>query len=200
MGGGKAWGARQRGWKKRHLGVDGSGVIVAQVLTDAAVDDAKTGVGLIEDTAGNIASVTADAAYDTIAIYKAARARGAKVVVPPIRTAKVTRRVSRSAARDWTIREVGRIGRRQWRKESGYHRQGRVENTFFRYKGIIGDRLRTRHADAQQTETMMACNILNRMVRIGMPVSRAVKIRVSYGWGISRLIVDSCTNAALILH
>ena len=27
---------------------------------------------------------------------------------------------------------------------AGYHRQGRVENTFFRYKSIIGDGLRAR--------------------------------------------------------
>ncbi len=165
----------KRGWKKLHLGVDGNGVIVAQVLTEPAADDAKTGLRLIEDTSGNIASVTADAAYDTIAIYEAARARGAKVVVPPIRTAKVTRRGPRSAARDRTIGEVGRIGRRQWKKESGYHRQGRVENTFFRYKGIIGDRLRARHGDAQQTEIVIACNILNRIVNIGMPVSGAAE-------------------------
>jgi hypothetical protein len=98
----------KRGWKKLHLGVD----------------DAKTGLRLIEDTIGNIASVTADAAYDTIAIYEAARARGAKVVIPPIRTAKVTRRGPRSSARDRTIVEVARIGRRQWQKESGYHLQG----------------------------------------------------------------------------
>ncbi|MFT4572350.1 MAG: hypothetical protein ACI91F_003250, partial [Candidatus Binatia bacterium] len=38
----------KRGWKKLHLGVDGNGVIVAQVLTDAAADDAKTGLHLIE--------------------------------------------------------------------------------------------------------------------------------------------------------
>ncbi|MFT4571125.1 MAG: hypothetical protein ACI91F_002005, partial [Candidatus Binatia bacterium] len=105
-------------------------VIVAQVLTDAAADDAKTGLHLIEETVGKIASVTADAAYDTVAIYEAARARGAKVVVPPIRTARVTRQGPRSAVRDRTIGEVARIGRRQWQKESGYHLQGRVENTF----------------------------------------------------------------------
>ncbi|MFT4572104.1 MAG: hypothetical protein ACI8TX_002569 [Hyphomicrobiaceae bacterium] len=80
----------RRGWKKLHLGVDGNGLIVAQALTDAVADDANTGLRLIEDTVGNIASVTADAAYDTISIYEAGRARGAKVVVPPIRTAKVT--------------------------------------------------------------------------------------------------------------
>ena len=36
------------------------------------------------------------------------------------------------------------LGRRRWKQASGYHRQGRVENAFFRYKSIIGDGLRAR--------------------------------------------------------
>jgi len=51
-----------RGWKKLHLGVDGSGVIVAHVLTDATVDDATVGIDLIGEAADDIASVTADGA------------------------------------------------------------------------------------------------------------------------------------------
>ena len=66
---------------------------------------------------------------------------------------------------------VKEIGRRQWKKESGYHRQARVENTFFRYKTIIGDRLRARHPKSQGAEAVIACNILNRMAGLGMPES-----------------------------
>ena len=52
-------GARgRRGWKKLHLGVDGSGVIVAQALTDAHVDDATTGVTLIDAVDCEISSVS----------------------------------------------------------------------------------------------------------------------------------------------
>ncbi len=69
---------------------------------------------------------------------------------------------------------VKEIGRRQWRKESGYHHQARVENTFFRYKTIIGPRLRARRPEAQEAETVIACNILNRMTGPGMPESFAV--------------------------
>ena len=43
----KHGGHGKRGWKKLHLGVDRSGVIVAQALTDAPVDDAMTAVDLI---------------------------------------------------------------------------------------------------------------------------------------------------------
>ena len=72
----KHGGRGQRGWKKLHLGVDGSGVIVAHMLTEATVDDATTGIGLVEALDADIARVTADAAYDTIAFYETAAARG----------------------------------------------------------------------------------------------------------------------------
>jgi hypothetical protein len=119
------------------------------VLTDGSADDAKTGLNLIEAVDGKISRLTADAAYDTIAIYDVAAARGAKVVVPPARDAVASGRKPRSNARDRTIKRVKRIGRRRWKKESGYHRQGTVENTFFRFKSIIGDRLRARHTNGQ---------------------------------------------------
>ncbi len=66
------------------------------------------------------------------------------------------------------------IGRRRWKKESGYHRQARVENVFFRYKSTIGDRLRARHPKSQATEALIACNILNRMITLGGPESFAI--------------------------
>ena len=171
----KHGGEGKRGWKKLHLGVDGSSVIVDQVLTDGSTDDAATALSLIDEVEGGIASFTADAAYDTIAIYDAAGARGAKVIVPPTKTAtRSRRRRPRSTARDRTIKRVRTIGRRRWRKESGYHRQARVENAFFRYKSIIGDRLRARNSKAQKTEALIACNILNGMTALGRPASCAI--------------------------
>ncbi len=170
----KHGGRGTRGWKKLHFGVDGSGAIVAQVLTDGSADDAKTALKLIDAVKGNISRFTADGAYDTIAIYEAAGARGAEVVVPPTKTAAVSRRRPRASVRDCTITRVKKIGRRLWKKESGYHRQARVENAFFRYKSIIGDRLRARNSRAQETEVMTACNILNRMTEAGRPASFSI--------------------------
>ena len=97
---------------------------------------------LIEALHADLARVTADAAYDTIAFYAAATARDAIVVVPPNKAARVSRRRPRSSARDRTIRKMKQIGRRRWKAEAGYYRQARVENAVFRYKSIIGDRLR----------------------------------------------------------
>jgi IS5 family transposase len=166
----KHGGRGKRAWKKLHLGVDRSGVIIAEVLTDGNADDARTALGLIDEM-DDVASFTADAAYDTISIYDAAAERGAKVIVPPRISAT---RSTRSGARDRTVRRVRKVGRRRWKKESGYHQQARVENTFFRYKSIVGDSLRARHPKSQKAEALIACNILNRMTELGRPESFAI--------------------------
>ena len=163
-----------RGWTKLHLGVDGTGVIVAHALSGGHVDDATTALDLINTVEDDVSCLTADVAYDTRGIYEAAGARGATVVIPPTRTATVSRRRPRSPARDRTIRQVHRVGRRQWKKDSGYHQQARVENAFFRYKSIIGESLRARRGAGQETEVLLACNILNQMTQLGRPASYAI--------------------------
>jgi len=171
----KHGGKGKRGWKKLHLGVDGCGVIVAHLLTDGHDDDAAQFGELLDAVEGDVTGIVADAAYDTVAVYDAASARGAKVIVPPTRTAAVSRRGPRSTARDRTIKRVAEVGRRQWKKESGYHQQGTVENAFFRYKTILGDRLRARSWNAQMAEALTGCNVLNRMLDLGRPESVAIE-------------------------
>ena len=167
----KHGGRGRRGWRKLHLGVDQSGVIRVHTLTEATGDDATTALDLLTAVEGPIVRVTADAAYDTVAVYETARARGATVVIPPAKTASVSGHGPRSPARDRTITLVKQLGRRQWKKASGYHRQGRVENAFFRYKSIIGDSLHARSPAGQGSEAVLGCEILNRMTALGRPVS-----------------------------
>ena len=174
MGRSETWTTWQEGLEELHVGVDQSGVIVAHALTEATVDDATTAITLIGTIHGDVARVTADTAYDTIAFYDAARARGATVVVPPAKTATVSRRRPRSSARDRTIKKVKTIGRRRWKKVSGYHQQARVENAFFRYKSIIGNRLRARTLGGQEAEALLACQVLNAMTDMGRPDSYAI--------------------------
>ena len=87
----KHGGRGRRGWRKLHLGVDGSRVIVACALTEPTADDAITGISLVDEVDGHLTRVTADPAYDTRAFYGAAGARGARVVVPPTKTASLSR-------------------------------------------------------------------------------------------------------------
>ena len=52
----------KRAWRKLHIGVDRSGLIVAAALTRGSADDARTALDLINGVEGDIASITADAA------------------------------------------------------------------------------------------------------------------------------------------
>ena len=167
----KHGGRSRRGWRKLHLGVDQSGVIRVHTLTEATGDDATTALDLLTAVEGPLVRVTAGAASDTVTVYETAGARGATVVIPPAKTATVSGDGPRSPARDRTITVVKTLGRRQWKKASGYPRQGRVENAFFRYKSIIGDGLRARSPAGQGSEVVLGCEILNRMTALGRPVS-----------------------------
>ena len=164
-------GRGRRGWKKRHVGVDRSGVIVARARTEASVDDATTGITLIEAADSALGQVTADAAYEAIGLYDAAGAWGATVVVPPTSTAHVSRHGPRSRARDRTILAVKERGRRRWKQTSGDHGPARVEHVFFRDKSIIGNSLRACSPAGRGTAVVLACNILNQMTGLGRPMS-----------------------------
>ena len=163
-----------RGWKTLPVGVDHTGVIVAHARTDATGDDATTGGERIEAVNDDIASVTADAAYDPVGFYDAAGARGAPGVVPPTKTARVSRRRPRSSARDHTINTVQSLGRRRWKQTSRDQQHARVENACFRYTSIIGDGLRARTPGGRTVDAQLVCNMLNAMTDMGRPASYAV--------------------------
>ena len=170
----KHGGCGRRGWRKLHRGVDQSGVIRVHTLTGATGEDATTALDLLDAVKGPLVRVTADAASDTVALYETSWARGATVVIPPARTANVSGHGPRSPARDRTITLVKTLERRQWKQASGYHRQDRVENTFFRDTSIIGDGLRVRSPAGQGSEAALGYAILNRMTALGRPVSSRI--------------------------
>ena len=166
---------KRRSWRKLHLGVDGDGFIVASSLSDSGIDDASVGVAMIKESEARTGRFTADGAYDTTAIYQAlatAGLPGIAVVIPPRRTASPSKSADDVLRqRDVAIARIAKVGRRQWRKESGAHQQARAENGMFRYKQIIGDRLRAKRLEAQKREAAIAVNAINRMTELGMPES-----------------------------
>ena len=171
-------------------------MIVAHALTEPTVDDATIGIDLIATGDDAIARVTADAAYETVACYAAAEMRDATVVVPPSKTARVSRRRPRSRARDRTITDVRTLGRRRWKQEAGYQLQARVENAFFRYTSILGDRLRARSRGGRVAESVVACNVLNQMPELGRPESYRIGRCLASGLGSVTVSFESCTSAA----
>jgi len=73
--------------------------------------------------------------------------------------------------RNQHILKIEKTGRSDWCRRPGYYWQSHVENTFSRFKRIIGERLRSKHDEAQKREALIGCAILNRMLEIGRPVS-----------------------------
>ena len=171
---------RNRAWRKLHLAVDAaSGEIVASNLTGRRTHDSARVASLLGQVDGRVASVSADGAYDAVAVYEAAQAKGeghaVRILIPPGRNAQLSSRPS-AALRErnrniWSIRE---LGRREWHTRSGFSKRSMVENTMYRYKTIIGRSMRSRTFYGQRVEVRLACKILNAMTHLGMPDSYRV--------------------------
>ena len=78
-------------------------------------------------------------------------------------------------ARDEILRPLRKKGRKGWKQQSAYHRRALAETQMFRYKQIIGDKLRARGWANQQVESRLGCAILNRMTHLGKPDSHKVE-------------------------
>jgi hypothetical protein len=175
---------KRRAWRKLHLAVDAdTGEIVASDLTGRRTTDCARVPVLIKQIDKQIddpvASVSADGAYDTAAVYEAAQMKGAgravRVLIPPGRDAQLAPRPSAALEeRNRNILSIRELGRRDWHTHSGYSRRSMVENTVFRYKTIIGRRMRNRTFDGQRVEAQMASRILNAMTSLGMADSYRV--------------------------
>jgi hypothetical protein len=130
---------------------------------------------LLDQIDVEIASLTADGAYDSEAIYDevADRHPDTEVVIPPRATA-VPNEIT-TTQRDQHIAMIEKHGRMGWQRRSGYNRRSLVETAMYRYKTIIGRRLQARTLPNQRTEAKIACNVLNRMTSFGMPVSARIR-------------------------
>ncbi len=171
---------KNRAWRKLHLAVDAStGEIVASDLTSRRARDGARVPVLLEQIDDPVASVSADGAYDGVGVYEAAQEKGegraVRVLIPPGRNAQLSPRPSAALEeRNRNIRSIRDLGRRDWQTRSGYSTRSLVENTVFRYKTIIGRRVRSRTFDGQRVEVQLASRILNRMTHLGMPDSYRV--------------------------
>ena len=167
----------RRHWMKLHLGVDAAtGEVAANLLTDGHADDAAQVPDLLRQLEGDIASLTADGAYDGDPVYRAANARQPgrppDVVIPPRSSAVLsTADPDKQSPRDRHIQLIAKHGRMAWQRMTGYGRRNAAETTMARYKHLIGPRLHARSAAAQVGEVALAIQVLNRMIREAKPVT-----------------------------
>ena len=171
-------GRARRQWRKLHLAVDaGTGEIAAHVLTVGHAGDAAQAPALLRQVEGCIASVTADGAYDSEPVYRAAAAARQHdpppdVIIPP-RASVVpsTNDVGLQTRRDRHIGVMAEAGRMGWQRTPGYGRRNHVETTMGRHKHLIGSRLQAHTLLARQGEAAIAVSVPSRMIRVAKPVS-----------------------------
>lgn len=170
--------SKRRTWKKIHIAIDEDGEIRATEMTSNATHDSEVVPNLFSQEDAKIEAFAGDGAFDTQGVYTACQHHNVpRILVPPRHNAKIWQHGNCSAPphpRDQNLRAIRQVGRKQWKIQSGYHIRSGVENTFFRWKTIFGDRLKSRAEARQRTEVRIMASALNRMFSLGMPDSYAV--------------------------
>ena len=173
----KHGGQKRRVWRKIHIGIDEQTLEVRAVeVTSNEVGDAPMLPELLNQIPldQEIASVTADGAYDTRKCHDAIAERGAAAVIPPRKNAKPWKADSAGAfARNEALRASKYLGRALWRRWSGYHRRSRVETKMHCVK-LLGQRLMARDFDRQVAEFQVRVAVLNGFTALGIPVTKVV--------------------------
>ncbi len=170
--------SKRRTWLKLHLAVDPqTHEIQAAVMSEPGVTDAEAVPCLFEQVENPVEKASADGAYDRRAVYAELDRRGARAVIPPRRDAKIRRHGNSSGprlARDENLRRIRQVGRKAWKRESGYHERSLAETAVFRMKKIFGGGVCGRRPLQQATEVGIRCRALNIMTHQGMPRSERV--------------------------
>lgn len=171
--------SKHRTWRKMHLAITPDGEIRAAELTENSITDAQTTNNLLSQEKSEIESFIGDGGYDRRSVYNACRDRKVEnIVIPPQKNAKIFEHgnlKSEPHPRDENLRQIRKTSRNKWKESSGYHVRSKVENTMFRFKTILGDKLNTRKLESQKTELLISASILNKMSNLGMPDSYAVE-------------------------
>jgi hypothetical protein len=183
----KHGGQKRRVWRKIHIGIDEQTLEVRAVeVTSSEVGDAPMLPELLNQIPPDqeIASVTADGAYDTRKCHDAIAERGAAAVIPPRKNAKPWKADSAGALaivlgpmadnvspRNEALRASKYLGRALWRRWSGCHRRSRVETKMHCIK-LLGQRLMARDFDRQVAEFQVRVAVLNGFTALGIPVTK----------------------------
>lgn len=171
--------SKRRTWRKIHIAMDPeTSLIHAAEMTSNGMDDADMVKPLLEKINGKVKKLGGDGAYDKTKVYDLLEKKQIKPLIPPRKNARIKQHGncrSPDKPRDRAIRYIRVHGRKKWKRIHHYHKRSMAENTMFRYKTIIGDKLQSRKFENQYNEVLLSCKILNKMTKCGMPQSVKVK-------------------------
>ena len=170
--------SKRRTWRKVHLALDANtGQVRAALMTHQEVADGEVLAELLDQIPDDelLDVIGGDGAYDTKPCHAAIAARGATPSIPPREgAAHWPANTSGATWRNDAVDGIARLGRREWKKNSGYHQRSLAENVMYRFKTLTGNRLWARHAESQATEVAIRVGVLNRMADIARPQSARI--------------------------
>ena len=146
-------------------------------MTESNEQDPSQAPALLEQIDEEIGRFIGDGIYDGEPVYAAVldHSPGARVIIPPRKGAVLSPHASTTPTqRDEHLLEIERSDRLKWKRTSGYYAQSHAENAFARFKRTFGDHLRAKRDEAQEREASLACQLLNRMLEFGRPLSYPV--------------------------
>lgn len=173
---------KHRQWLKVHLGTDyQSRQVIAVRTTHASDHDNQSLIPLLDAIPDrlrlHLSEVIGDGAYDSTTLYDEVAERGAKLLVPPPKNAvwhgdiKEGQLVDnpRWKTRNDYVRACLRLGRKQWKQQSGYHKRSIAETSMFRLKRSFGGGLKSRKRRNQDAEVYIRISLLNLFTSYGLP-------------------------------
>ncbi len=155
------------------------GEIQAVLLTENNISDDQAVKGLLDQVEQTILDFAADGAYDKRKVYDSLNAHSPKIniLIPPRKNARIWKHANTKIERlkrDENLRAIRKDGRKEWRKNSGYHVRSLAETITLRLKTIFGNVLSARLLKTQTTQALVRCAALNKITHLGMPQSYKV--------------------------
>jgi len=178
---------KRRTWLETHVSIDEKSLDFIGIINTANnIHDNTQVMPLLVESEKNLREVGSNRKLDCIIGDGAYFARntldiasnlGVALIAPPHKNATLHKNMKRHVLYDtpgWEkynniVREVMRVGLKQWKINTGYHRRSLVENAFYRLKTIFDDKSHYATASNQRTEQMLRAKIINRFNELGLP-------------------------------
>lgn len=167
--------SKRRTWRKLHLAVnERTNDLEAVELSTNSVDDAQMVEPLLKQIEEPIGKFGGDGAYDKVKVYDYLEQEQITPIIPPREDAIIwTDETGKDLdhPRNNAILEIEKVGSKEWKKSSGYHRRSKAEVAMFRFKTIFGPTTYARKFENQKTEALIKCACINKFNQLGMPIS-----------------------------
>lgn len=173
----------QRTWRESHVAIDyETRDIIGLINTTAHVHDNTQLRPLIKQVTNDnhyrIRTIIGDGDYDARDNYLLGRKLGIEIIAPPPKNA--IEHLNTGWHYQWhdtpgweernaVVRHIEEFGLDGWKADVDYHRRSLVENAFYRWKTIFGERLKSRKEDTQYTEQCLKARIINIFNELGLP-------------------------------